>query len=472
MGLWVNLGFITFIILLVLSGRARADEKPVLTPFSVCPLVDYRPVYHETEFSRFEDTLYYPAMWDFQRFTKIENVRKAAAFMAEHAESKRTILMNNRRQIRVLTGCMKDGGAVECADADMSRLVARYMGVDFKKALALFRVMEALAFRANYEDLYSRDAYWLIDAHINYKLEGNPGWGLLRVSQQALTAEERAMAEGFYFELWQTLAEETIQYLQSELKRPETDKYLAHRINRALQAIAAAKLMTDKTELIRAVSMTDMPGWGIALQERVAAFRGQMQKTWWETFNAFRVFAYVTEAQPTIDQIKVALKKMDDQARQEHWDLGQTILDYRQARTTGGSLFSISEEPMGLLQHTLARKPEHCRIASNLFYMSGRRDTQFAVIGGAVFVASFWLPQQIVIPLFIGIGGYNVYQSNVKFNSETDMFLSFMSDKEAFGSSDQVVFALTAKMFDELLMPLYLFGLPKSVRNAKVFLGR
>lgn len=471
MGLWVNLGFLTFVFLLVFSGHIRADEKPIFTPYSVCPLTQYQAVSSESEFVGTENTLYFPNILKFQAFYHPKSVRMASAFMIEHTESKRSILTNNRRQIAVLSGCLAANSAA-CTDPKMRELIERYMSVDFKKSLSLFRVMEALAFRANYEDVYSNSAYWYLEGQINYRFEGQPGWGLLRAHQEPMTAQEREMAEGFYFEFWSKFALEVEQYLTSELARSETDKYRAHKINQGLSAIKAARLHTDKTELIRAVSFIDMPGWEVTLQERVYAFRQQMRETWFNTFNAFRIFAYVAEANPTVAQMVVALAKMDSQAQEEHFELGKKIDRFRQARSAGGSLFSLNDEPMSLLQHTLAKNNDHCRIASNLYHLTSRREQQLTVIKGGILIASFWLPQQVVIPLFIGIGGYSAYSSNMKFVSERDIYLSFLSEGDSFQSKDQMVFAMTEKLFDEIMLPLYLFGLPNSVRGAKQFLVR
>jgi hypothetical protein len=77
----------------------------------------------------------------------------------------------------------------------------------------------------------------------------------------------------------------------------------------------------------------------------------------------------------------------------------------------------------------------------------------------------------VVVPLFLGVTGYNAVQGHMKFNSERDMFLSFMSEEDTFVPGNRVLFAASDAMFNDLLMPLSIMGMPKAVRTLKVFLG-
>lgn len=470
MGLWLNLGFVLFIILAVLSGNVRADERPLLTPFTVCPLDEYRMTQSEYEFVQTKDTFFVPYFFQIQVFQHPQAVKQASDFVIALTESKREILRNNQRQIQTLISCMS-ANSPGCEDPKMKSMVQRYMGNDLKKALGLFRVFESLAFRPGYEDLYVIPAFWSLETQINYKLENYPGLGLIKAKQAPLTAEERTMAENLYLEWWESFSVEVEKYWLSEMKSDRASEFQIWQYNQALGKIREARLQTDRTKLVSALMFADVPGWKETVRYRQQEFRDQMFKSWFDTFNAFRVFSYVPQANPSLPELQSALLDLFHQNESLYSELGAKIESVRKASWTWGSDFSLADEPKSLLEYTLATHESQCRIASNLYMLSVRGDTQGKVVAGALFVASFWLPTQVVVPLFIGVAGYSAYQSEKQFDSERAMFLSFMSEQDTFTPGNRVLFALSEKVFNELLVPLSIMGMPKAVRGIGVWLG-
>ncbi len=473
MGLWVNLGFVTFIILLVLSGNVRAEEKPLFTPFTVCPLEPHRLTRSQDEFVATSDTYFLPYYFQFQMFNHPTAVAQARDFMVLLTENKRAILANNQRQIRTLIGCLRATGT-ECASPSVKTMIERYMGNDLKKGLTLHRVFEALAFPKEFESLYVMPMIWHLPMAINYELENGAGYGLMKVRQEALTPAERAMAEDLYLEYWESFGVEVEKYLTSERERwaSEGDRYREFTTNKNLGAIREARLSTDRSKLVSALALLEIPGWQETIRQRQQEFRRKMAETWFQNFNSFRVFAYIGGADPSLQQIRGALQDMYAHNEAVQQELVQTIADIQRKQTTWGGLFSLENEPKSLLEYTLARAESHCRIASNLHLLTVRGGQQKLALGGALFLGSFFLPHQLVIPLFFGAASYHAYQSSARFDSERDLFLAFMEESSAMVPGNRVLFALSEKMFGQLLLPLSVLGMPKAARNIHIFLRR